>query len=217
MLRAARLRDEREERPTVDAAETSVDADGDTEETNEARRERENLEYMMAMENATRRASEIREELNELAAQQAELKLEAQGQTEKIKEYEQKLIMEEKEELDQLRREHDDEIEKLVAKMDAENEMDEKEMKLNAEKWGEEVSGTKRQKTLAESSSTEKSGGGVTDGETRILECVQKEEELKTILDEIGYLNKTKTEMIWLLKQVITAETKMKKSNTAPM
>mmetsp|Transcript_27442 Transcript_27442/g.54912 ORF Transcript_27442/g.54912 Transcript_27442/m.54912 type:complete len:91 (+) Transcript_27442:1349-1621(+) len=40
------------------------------------------------------------------------------------------------------------------------------------------------------------------------LESAVKKEELKKIIDEVNDLNKTKSQMIWLLKQVITAEKK---------
>eukprot|EP00804_Cyclotella_cryptica_P017608 CCRYP_006751-RA/>CCRYP_006751-RA protein AED:0.03 eAED:0.03 QI:3210/1/1/1/1/0.75/4/200/168 len=40
--------------------------------------------------------------------------------------------------------------------------------------------------------------------------CAQKREELKKINDELKDLNKIKSQMVWLLKQVITAEAKLK-------
>merc|ERR1711983_495001 len=41
-------------------------------------------------------------------------------------------------------------------------------------------------------------------------ERAKKEGELQKIVEEMNYLNKTKSQMIWLLKQVITAEKKLK-------
>lgn len=42
------------------------------------------------------------------------------------------------------------------------------------------------------------------------LQSAKKDRELEKIVDEMNYLNKTKSQMIWLLKQVITAEKKLK-------
>lgn len=46
--------------------------------------------------------------------------------------------------------------------------------------------------------------------ETSEKESTKKEKELEEIVEEMNYLNKTKSQMIWLLKQVITAEAKQK-------
>ena len=51
------------------------------------------------------------------------------------------------------------------------------------------------------------------DGEVKeeeVLKSALKEQELKKLMDEMSQLNKTKSQMIWLLKQVITAEAKQK-------
>merc|ERR1711862_833249 len=40
------------------------------------------------------------------------------------------------------------------------------------------------------------------------FESAKKKENLKRIMDEMSELNKTKSKMVWLLKQVITAEKK---------
>lgn len=39
-----------------------------------------------------------------------------------------------------------------------------------------------------------------------LLESAKKDKELEKIVDEMNHLNKTKSQMVWLLKQVITAE-----------
>ena len=53
--------------------------------------------------------------------------------------------------------------------------------------------------------------GDDVDVATEVLQSARKEVgELEKIVDEMNYLNKTKSQMIWLLKQVITAEKKLK-------
>lgn len=49
----------------------------------------------------------------------------------------------------------------------------------------------------------------VEEGE-EVLKSALKEQELTKLMDEMSQLNKTKSQMIWLLKQVITAEAKQK-------
>ena len=47
------------------------------------------------------------------------------------------------------------------------------------------------------------------DGEVKeeeVLKSALKEQELKKLMDEMSQLNKTKSQMIWLLKQVITGK-----------
>jgi len=51
--------------------------------------------------------------------------------------------------------------------------------------------------------------GEVKEGE-EVLKSALKEQELTKLMDEMSQLNKTKSQMIWLLKQVITAEAKQK-------
>ena len=52
------------------------------------------------------------------------------------------------------------------------------------------------------------------DKRTNVPRSVKKKEELKALTEEVNDLNKTKSQMIWLLKQVITAETKLKMKQT---
>jgi hypothetical protein len=52
------------------------------------------------------------------------------------------------------------------------------------------------------------------DKPTNVPRSVKKKEELKALTEEVNDLNKTKSQMIWLLKQVITAETKLKMKQT---
>lgn len=54
----------------------------------------------------------------------------------------------------------------------------------------------------------EDDGGGT---EKDILQSAKKVKDLEKIVGEMNYLNKTKSQMIWLLKQVITAEKKLPK------
>ena len=52
------------------------------------------------------------------------------------------------------------------------------------------------------------------DKPTNVPRSVKKKEELKALTEEVNDRNKTKSQMIWLLKQVITAETKLKMKQT---
>ena len=71
-----------------------------------------------------------------------------------------------------------------------------------------EVGNEKKRKLDADSTE----GGAAQEKE---LHSVVKQKELNTIMEEMNDLNKTKGQMVWLLKQVITAELmKKKKSKT---
>ena len=59
-------------------------------------------------------------------------------------------------------------------------------------------------------------GAGSDNAKKIVLESDKKKEELKTITAEINELNKTKSSLVWLLKQVITVEKKAElKAKTA--
>lgn len=159
---------------------------------------------------------------------------------ERINEYEQRSLKEEEEAMEKLRRKQDGETKSLAEKLRAENEMDEEKMRIalksirddrrigdkrKADRGGEEgnhESNKKRQKTAEGGDSVaEKGKGGDTktsdkttmskggdDGDA--AEKAEKKKELGKIVEEMNYLNQTKSQMVWLLKQVITTERKMK-------
>ena len=127
----------------------------------------------------TNRANELREELNKLIQQRSELQMEAERQLTIIKEYEQKLLLEEKEEMDKLRQEHEAEMKMLVEKMEAENKADEEELKIELKNIAEEAA-RKRQKLITTSSAAgERDVDGCAVVEVGKKKSVEKEEELK--------------------------------------
>ncbi|KAL3826965.1 hypothetical protein ACHAXA_000029 [Cyclostephanos tholiformis] len=168
-----------------------------------------------------------------------------------MREYERSSTRMARDELDELRRVHEREIEDLIDRMRVENEMDDGERRTGEAAVRRAAGGGcgKGGGDGGESGMAEGGGGGGVDatsmdggeeadargsggdgdgkcdpempnggikvggadGGGRVSAIAQKEEELKKILDEMTYLNKTKSEMIWLLKQVITAETKLKR------
>lgn len=161
-LRAAKSR---EESLKIDDNNAAVDADDDA-------REREELSDKAAREDAMMRANEARDELNRLFLRQADLEKNARQWNERMNDYEQSSLRGEKDELEKLRRDHDDEIERLEEKMRVENEIDEEERKSAAigrkrmAKEGaaeEEESRRKRQKVGE--SITAKAGGNASDSE----------------------------------------------------
>ena len=59
-------------------------------------------------------------------------------------------------------------------------------------------------------------GTGLDNAKKTVLESDKKKEEIKAIMAEMNELNKTKSSLVWLLKQVITAEKKAElKAKTA--
>ena len=127
----------------------------------------------------THRANELREELNKLIQQRSELQMEAERQLTIIKEYEQKLLLEEKEEMDKLQQEHEAEMKMLVEKMEAENKADEEELKIELKNIAEEAA-RKRQKLITTSSAAgDRDVDGSAVAEVGKKKSVEKEEELK--------------------------------------
>jgi len=105
----------------------------------------------------------------------------------------------ERKELDALTLEHDGVVGKMLNDVMVENNEDRAKL---AEALNE-VGNEKKRKLEYES----------TEEEEKELQSVVKQKELKTVMEEMNDLNKTKGHMVWLLKQVITAElTKKKKS-----
>lgn len=126
----------------------------------------------------------------------------------KIAEFEQQMSDSQKQELDDLKLEHDGVVDKMLKEITEENNAD--QLKL-AEALNE-VGNEKKRKL--DSISTEDETG-TTEAEEKELQSVVKQKELKTIMEEMNDLNKTKGQMVWLLKQVITAEL-MKKKKSKP-
>ena len=161
-LRAAKSR---EESLKIDDSNAAVDADDDA-------REMEELSDKATREGAMIRANEARDELNRLFLRQAELEESARQWNVRMNDYEQSSLRGEKDELEKLRRDHDDEIERLEEKMRVENEIDEQERKsaaIGRKRMAKEGAGEeeeprgKRQKTME--SITAKAGGSASDSE----------------------------------------------------
>ena len=122
----------------------------------------------------------------------------------KIVEFEQQMSDKQKKELDALKLEHNGVVDKMLKDITEENNAD----KLKLTEALNEVGNEKKRKL--DSMSTE---DGTAEGKE--LQSVVKQKELKTIMEEMNDLNKTKGQMVWLLKQVITAEL-MKKKKSKP-
>lgn len=229
---------------------------------NDAGMKEQEVSDVKARAAATAKAKRMRNELNKLFLQQAEVEKSVQYSWKtKMEEYEAQSLREEKEVLDKLKREHDADIQDLEEKVRMENEQDEKKMaeaiaalktgaehghgstKRKAESQGtqggitDESSTHKKRKvegggessqfesTTQSSTETTSKGGDDTkatttstinndnDGSSDTLEekeSTKQQKELDKIVEEMNYLNKTKSQMIWLLKQVITAEARQK-------
>ena len=115
----------------------------------------------------------------------------------KIADFDQRALEEEKEGLDALKLKHDGIVEKMLKDVNEENNTD----RLNLTAALDEV-GNEKKRSISDVS---------IDGEE--FKSVVKQRELNAIMEEMNDLNKTKGQMVWLLKQVITAElTKKKKT-----
>jgi len=198
---------------------------------------------------AAAKATELRNRLNKLFLQQTELEKNVQYQwKEKVNDFEQRSLKEEEDELNKLRGEQ----KQLIEKMRIEHEIvEEKKVgsalsetrkgKRKAERPESEESHKKRLQVgnpttgkgkrggdqaghhagMTESTTANVKGGGGDkdvvgdeigngDVDKGVLHSAKKDKELEKIVNEMNYLNKTKSQMIWLLKQVITAEKKLK-------
>mmetsp|Transcript_19985 Transcript_19985/g.31192 ORF Transcript_19985/g.31192 Transcript_19985/m.31192 type:complete len:282 (-) Transcript_19985:72-917(-) len=144
------------------------------------------------------------EHLNELESDKTNLEknilAEWRGE---IVEYEKQISETHKRDLDALKLEHDGVVDKMLNDIAEGNNAD----KIKLTEALNEV-GNENKRKLDSSA-----GGGA--AEEKELHSVVKQKELKTIMEEMNDLNKTKGQMVWLLKQVITAELmKKKKSKT---
>jgi signal transduction histidine kinase len=230
--------EERRRRLEEEEAKVAGIGDGDNAE-DDAKREIERTEQE-ARDIASAKSREIRSKLNALILQQTELQTSiAKEWKDKIDLYEQQQIQEEESELNKLKEEQNSELKKLMEEVRAENELEEKRKaealkalldesdkrgnkREREEGEGEEPSNNKRRKTsedgeveemgeIAEGSKDDDDGkknSKAEEGEEK--ESAKKGKELESILDEVNHLNKTKSQMVWLLKQVITQEAKMK-------
>jgi hypothetical protein len=151
-------------------------------------------------EKALAQITEGREQLDKLESDKASLEeIVLDGWKDKITDFEQQMSVKERKELDALTLEHDGVVGKMLNDVMVENNEDRAKL---AEALNE-VGNEKKRKLEYES----------TEEEEKELQSVVKQKELKTVMEEMNDLNKTKGHMVWLLKQVITAElTKKKKS-----
>lgn len=192
-----------------------------------------------ARERANSKIRELRNELNKLLMQRTELEKSVQYQwKEKINDFEQTSLKEEEEEMNKLRQEHERELKQLPEKMRSERqqhaeeearrkgkrkaareEMDvsrKKRLKVGEDSTtGHTDDGSRDQITVAEKgkirhTEIDKDDDPLGNGDAENQDVSLKAKELEEITKEMDYLNKTKSQMIWLLKQVITAEKKQK-------
>eukprot|EP00984_Skeletonema_dohrnii_P002692 scaffold930_cov126-Skeletonema_dohrnii-CCMP3373.AAC.8 len=124
------------------------------------------------------------------------------GWKEKIVEFEQHMSELQKKELDALKLEHEGVIDKMMNDITEENNADRLKLTEALNEVGNEK---KRKLDYSEDGTAEKE-----------MQSVVKQKELKTIMEEMNDLNKTKGQMVWLLKQVITAELMKKKKKSKP-
>eukprot|EP00573_Skeletonema_grethae_P002114 CAMPEP_0201687298 /NCGR_PEP_ID=MMETSP0578-20130828/1427_1 /ASSEMBLY_ACC=CAM_ASM_000663 /TAXON_ID=267565 /ORGANISM="Skeletonema grethea, Strain CCMP 1804" /LENGTH=277 /DNA_ID=CAMNT_0048171445 /DNA_START=41 /DNA_END=874 /DNA_ORIENTATION=+ len=146
------------------------------------------------------------EHLNELESDKTNLEKNIMAEWRgKIVEYEKQISETQKRDLDALKLEHDGVVEKMRNDIAEENNAD----KLKLMEALNDVGNEKKRKLDSDSAE----GGAAS--EEKELHSVVKQKELNTIMEEMNDLNKTKGQMVWLLKQVITAELmKKKKSKT---
>ena len=119
----------------------------------------------------------------------------------KIVDYEQQMVVEENKELHSLKQDHESVVGKMLDNVTGENNAD--RVKLT-EALNEVGNDKKRKLSSDEVESAE--------DKTEVPQSVKKQKELQTTMEEMNELNKTKGQMVWLLKQVITAELTKKKS-----
>lgn len=192
---------------------------------NDNPKKREQIEKKIR-ENSTTKANEARHELNELFLRQSEIEKSVQCQwEEKIRDFENRSLQDAEDGMSTLRQEHDREMKQLTEKARVEHENDKEKKfavtsnetttgkaggKRKAESRESRESGNKRLKVENSTANVQGKEDASDVGKEDVLGSVEKERELEKTVDEMSCLNKTKSQMIWLLKQVITAETKLK-------
>lgn len=231
-----KIKQERERRSVALAAGTNnvEDCDG--------------KEWQWQFQTTKRTKEKIKNELNMLLRQRTELEEIVQHQwKENIDDFVQSSLEQEKEEMNELRKEHERELRQLVETMKAGQEQptaedtsrkekrkaarqDVDESRKKSLKVGKECTtgltkdgrhdetsvvgvGKSRDTELDKDNGP---GNGDSENERVSLQSAEKAKELKEIQNEMNHLNKTKSQMIWLLKQVITAEKKQKFRYAAP-
>mmetsp|Transcript_10341 Transcript_10341/g.17053 ORF Transcript_10341/g.17053 Transcript_10341/m.17053 type:complete len:272 (-) Transcript_10341:22-837(-) len=185
-MQAARLKKQQQ------LEEMNDDKNKDKERARKQSRERASAQVDKGMEHLDKLQSE---KINLEGSVMAEWR-------EKIVEFEQQMSDLQKKELDALKLEHDGVVDKMLKDITEENNMD----KLKLTEALNEVGEKKRKLDSVSTDGT---------AEEKELQSVVKQKELKTIMEEMNDLNKTKGQMVWLLKQVITAEL-MKKKKSKP-
>jgi len=185
-------------------------------------KEREQL-HIKARERATSNAKQARQELNTLFLRQSEIETSVQSQWEKkIADYEERAVRDEQDEIAALEKKHEDEMREFGERARVEQDEEDEKMRTEVAAVGgkrkavesrevRESSGNKRMKVGSNPIHDQRNQGILEDpGKEDSLGSAEKERELEKVVDEMSCLNKTKSQMIWLLKQVITAETKLK-------
>lgn len=200
MIRKKKMR----EIATMQAAQLKQQQQQLMEEMNEDKTKDKERTRRESREKASVQVNEGREQLDKLESNKKSVEGSVlAGWSDKIVNYEIDMSEKEKRELDALKLEHDVVVGKMLNDVTVENDAD--RVKLT-EAMLNEVENEKKRK-LSESAED-----GMVE-EVKELQSVVKQKELKTIMEEMNDLNKTKGQMVWLLKQVITAElTKKKKS-----
>lgn len=158
---------------------------------------------------ANMQVTEEKEQLSKLEAEKtsAEEAVLA-GWNEQLVNLEQQMSQEENKELHSLKQEHDDIVGKMLGEVTAENDAD--RVKL-VEALNEVGKNDKKRKLNSEE--TQDDDGEIE--ETEVLQSAKKQKELQKQQEEINDLNKTKGQMVWLLKQVICSEMKKKKASAS--
>lgn len=147
--------------------------------------------------------TEGNEQLNKLEAEKTSVEEAVlAGWNEQLVNLDHQMSQEENKELHSLKQEHDDIVGKMLGEVTAENDAD--RVKL-AEALNEVGKNDKKRKLNSEETRDE---GEIE--ETEVLQSTKKQKELQKQQEEINDLNKTKGQMVWLLKQVITSEMKKK-------
>jgi len=163
------------------------------------------------------RVQEIRSELNKLYTEQAEIEKGVQLKyMTKQREFESKSRQDEKKELEELQRRHDLEMKELLEEHEVARKSDEAKCQERIKEI-KRISGEKRKALEMGTDEGEIGAGtGLDNAKKTVLESDKKKEEIKAIMAEMNELNKTKSSLVWLLKQVITAEKKAElKAKTA--
>ena len=155
------------------------------------------------------RVQELRSELSKLSTEQAEIEkgIQLKYMT-KLRDFESKSRQDEKKELEELQRRQDLEMKELLENHALARKADEEKCQERIKEI-KRISGEKRKALEMGTEEGEIDDGTGSDNAKKPLsESDKKKEELEAIMAEMNEMNKTKSSLVWLLKQVITAEKK---------